>query len=398
MKPSLLICIGCLTVALTAGAQMPDNRQHKKGAQRTTIHPAYRGPSAVRHTAPQHRTFSGTRVRQSSVSTARSRERTFRTTRVQPSTNSSFMRRSTTPNHVARRQTHPTSTDDRTRSKFSPRPRSAFVNRPTMTNAVARKQTRVASANDWRGSRLSERPSTSSASLKRFATRQDVAGRQTRWDPENRRADSRFRERPRPNSSLLKPFTANDIGARQKTRAEFSNKWTNSNLTRQVRSSFVDRSIVTSTAIREQRRAAFSNNWRGDWFAGRQYWAFRNYRREWHDRGWWHHHCDQIVFVTVYSQPFPFYFNAGYWYPAWGYYADAYYPYDGPIYCYNDLPPDEIVTNVQEQLYDEGYYDGPIDGILGPDTRAAIADYQADHGLAVTAAIDEPTVESLGLV
>jgi Putative peptidoglycan binding domain. len=102
--------------------------------------------------------------------------------------------------------------------------------------------------------------------------------------------------------------------------------------------------------------------------------------------------------VTVYSLPFPFYFDAGYWYPAWGYYPDSYYPYDGPIYGYNDLPPDEVIANVQTQLYNEGYYDGPIDGILGPDTRAAIADYQADHGLAVTAAIDEPTVESLGLV
>lgn len=102
--------------------------------------------------------------------------------------------------------------------------------------------------------------------------------------------------------------------------------------------------------------------------------------------------------MTVYSQPFPFYFDAGYWYPAWGYYADAYYPYDGPIYGYNDLPPDEVIANVQIQLYNEGYYDGQIDGILGPDTQAAIADYQADHGLAVTAAIDEPTVESLGLV
>jgi len=102
--------------------------------------------------------------------------------------------------------------------------------------------------------------------------------------------------------------------------------------------------------------------------------------------------------VTVYSEAFPFYFDAGYWYPAWGYYSDAYYPYDGPIYGYNDLPPDEVIANVQVQLYNEGYYDGPIDGILGPHTQAAIADYQADHGLAVTAAIDEPTVESLGLV
>jgi hypothetical protein len=190
----------------------------------------------------------------------------------------------------------------------------------------------------------------------------------------------------------------NDTPARRETRAAFNNTWAESNFRREARRSFTNRSLATTTAIHEQRRAAFSNNWKGDWFSGRQYWAFRNYESQWHDSGWWHNHCDRIVFVTVYSQPFPFYFNAGYWYPAWGYYSDAYYPYDGPIYCYNDLPPDEIITNVQIQLYDEGYYDGPIDGILGPDTRAAIADYQADHGLAVTAAIDQPTVESLGLV
>jgi peptidoglycan hydrolase-like protein with peptidoglycan-binding domain len=62
------------------------------------------------------------------------------------------------------------------------------------------------------------------------------------------------------------------------------------------------------------------------------------------------------------------------------------------------LPPDQVITNVQIQLQNAGYYSGPIDGVLGPLTRAAIADYQRDHGLAITAAIDEPTVVSLGLV
>jgi len=205
-------------------------------------------------------------------------------------------------------------------------------------------------------------------------------------------------ERPPASNSLLKPFTMNDTAALRPRRAEFNDRLATTYFKGQTRSSFVNRSGATTAAIQGQRRAAFSSNWRGDWFAGRQYWAFRNYQSQWHDSGWWHHHCDRIVFVTVYSEPFPFYFDAGYWYPAWGYYADAYYPYDGPVYCYNDLPPDEIITNVQIQLYDEGYYEGPIDGILGPDTRAAIADYQADHGLAVTAAIDEPTVASLGLV
>jgi N-acetylmuramoyl-L-alanine amidase len=55
-------------------------------------------------------------------------------------------------------------------------------------------------------------------------------------------------------------------------------------------------------------------------------------------------------------------------------------------------------VDVQEQLARAGYYDGPIDGVLGPMTREAIATYQADNGLAVTSAIDEPTLATLGLV
>jgi len=57
-----------------------------------------------------------------------------------------------------------------------------------------------------------------------------------------------------------------------------------------------------------------------------------------------------------------------------------------------------VTVNVQEQLAAAGYYDGPIDGILGPMTREAIAGYQADNGLAVTSAIDEPTLATMGLV
>jgi len=57
-----------------------------------------------------------------------------------------------------------------------------------------------------------------------------------------------------------------------------------------------------------------------------------------------------------------------------------------------------VVVNVQAQLQREGYYDGPIDGVIGPMTRQAIAAFQDDHGLAVTAAVDEPTLETLGLV
>jgi peptidoglycan hydrolase-like protein with peptidoglycan-binding domain len=38
---------------------------------------------------------------------------------------------------------------------------------------------------------------------------------------------------------------------------------------------------------------------------------------------------------------------------------------------------------------------GEVDGLLGPLTREALAAYQADQGLTTTAAIDEPTLDSL---
>ena len=44
-----------------------------------------------------------------------------------------------------------------------------------------------------------------------------------------------------------------------------------------------------------------------------------------------------------------------------------------------------------------GYYGGLITGSLSVETRAALANYQRDQGLLITGAIDEPTIESLGL-
>jgi putative peptidoglycan binding protein len=146
--------------------------------------------------------------------------------------------------------------------------------------------------------------------------------------------------------------------------------------------------------INRHRNVTITNNWRGDRFRGQQYAAFRNYHREWHNRDWWTSHHSRIVFVFG----APYYWNSGYWYPAWGYNPGYYYPYDGPIYGYNNLAPDQVVVNVQAQLQRDGYYDGPIDGVLGPMTRQAIAAFQADNGLAVTSAVDEPTLATLGLV
>ena len=145
---------------------------------------------------------------------------------------------------------------------------------------------------------------------------------------------------------------------------------------------------VASVNFQQGRRIQGSQNWQG-----RNYWAFRNYRSAWHDRGWWHNHYNRVVFV--YGGWYAW--NAGYWYPAWGYAPNSYYAYDGPIYGYNSLPPDQVVANVQAALQQQGYYQGEVDGLLGPLTREAIAAYQAEQGLYTTSAIDQPTLESLGM-
>jgi len=133
-------------------------------------------------------------------------------------------------------------------------------------------------------------------------------------------------------------------------------------------------------------------------YGGRNYASF-GAARQWnwhqrHDRGWWR---SQGFPIVLYGGGYWFW-NNGWWYPAYGY--DPYYSnyvYDGPIYGYGNVAPGDVTSEVQQRLAQQGYYQGPIDGILGPMTRRAIERFQVDHGLAVTAAIDQSTLASLGL-
>src|SRR6266550_3022924 len=113
------------------------------------------------------------------------------------------------------------------------------------------------------------------------------------------------------------------------------------------------------------------------YWKGERYTAFRSYRPEWHDQGWWRNRYNRIVFISGGW----YYWNAGWWFPAWGYAPNASYAYDGPIYGYNGLTPDQAIANVQATLQQEGYYHGEVDGMLGPYTREALANYQRHHGL-----------------
>jgi hypothetical protein len=149
-------------------------------------------------------------------------------------------------------------------------------------------------------------------------------------------------------------------------------------------------SSVASVQFNQNFRIRNAQNWKGN-----HYNVFRTYRPQWHDRGWWHSHHNHLTLIGGGW----YYWNAGYWYPAWGYdNSAAYYPYDGPIYVGSSPRPfDQIVADVQSVLQEQGYYRGEVDGLVGPLTQEALAAYQSAQNLEQTAAIDQPTLESLGI-
>ena len=96
-----------------------------------------------------------------------------------------------------------------------------------------------------------------------------------------------------------------------------------------------------------------------DWNQGQQYsWNSHQYR--WYDGGW------LIV-------------DGGFW-PGRGYQGGG-----------------SMVANVQAALANQGYYNGGVDGVYGPGTSRAIADFQRDSGLRVTGTINSPLIQALGI-
>ena len=101
----------------------------------------------------------------------------------------------------------------------------------------------------------------------------------------------------------------------------------------------------------------FAGNTHRDWNQNQQYyWNNHNYR--WYENGW------LII-------------DGGY---------DPYYSQTG-----------STVSRVQSRLADRGYYQGQIDGDIGPGTRNAILNYQSDNGLRVTGRINDSLLASLQL-
>jgi hypothetical protein len=115
----------------------------------------------------------------------------------------------------------------------------------------------------------------------------------------------------------------------------------------------------------------------------------------WH-RGWDRHHAH------FFHNRF-FVFDDGFWFglDPWFYPYDDYNAYDDQDYYGYDASTDpysvSTVSAVQSDLAKQGYYRGVIDGVYGPQTRAALTRYQSNHRLQVTGSLTTATLRSLGL-
>ena len=135
-----------------------------------------------------------------------------------------------------------------------------------------------------------------------------------------------------------------------------------------------------------------------------------NWNRHWNkgrDHYWHGHRCHYNNGYWFIYDPFPYY-------PYYGFYPYTYYDssYYEPAYYDNGYAEDQYaptadtnqpyatdsrVSEVQSALARAGYYDGKIDGQLGPGTRRALRNYQRDHNLGVTGHIDQALIEALRL-
>ncbi len=156
-------------------------------------------------------------------------------------------------------------------------------------------------------------------------------------------------------------------------------------------------------------RANHAHDWAGNHWGG---W------HNWHS-GWNHYHRGHVSIgfgYPYYGYPYylgyPFFYgyfpfpNAAYGAPGYGGGGYNHYNNQQPTYGYGNgngggqtyhNGEESVVARVQRHLADEGFYQGEIDGNLGPRTFYAIRSYQRSHGLRTTGEVDNELLNSMGL-
>jgi peptidoglycan hydrolase-like protein with peptidoglycan-binding domain len=69
-------------------------------------------------------------------------------------------------------------------------------------------------------------------------------------------------------------------------------------------------------------------------------------------------------------------------------------PQDQPV---EPDPYIELNRQVQERLRQLGFYNGPVNGVIGPNTQAAIAQFQLSWPMPVNGMLDADTLAALGV-
>jgi len=230
----------------------------------------------------------------------------------------------------------------------------------------------------------------------------------SRGQTSNRRVSSQTTTKPKVSAQTNKTHVSAQTSSNQQvTNRYYKNKKAQSNVAANTNYNQRNTQVVQTNKTKKGKKQTYvvtNNNaqwnkkaWKHYKRTGNELSFSQAQRWNWHqrhERDWWRRNNYRLV---LYGGGY-WYWNSGWWYPAYGY--DPYYShyvYDGPIFGYGYAAPGDVTAQVQRSLAQQGYYYGAIDGILGPGTRSAIQRYQIDHGLAVTAAIDEQTLYTLGL-
>lgn len=170
---------------------------------------------------------------------------------------------------------------------------------------------------------------------------------------------------------------------------------------------------------------AASAHWNGN---GQGHWNGNGNGNHWrgYGNGHWNHHGrgNRVVYVGGFGYGYPWYYPYSYYpysyygsyypygaYPAaYNYSSDVSYGepvYDGnSSYGYNGNQADyqanadangSVVAEVQRFLTREGFYQGPIDGVLGSRTYYAVRAYQRSQNLTADGQIGPQVLNAMGL-
>ena len=113
------------------------------------------------------------------------------------------------------------------------------------------------------------------------------------------------------------------------------------------------------------------------------------------DRGFRDFEGDSFDF-GFYGFGYPDYYQYDYPY----YYSYPYYNYNAYLGVdnsgdYRRSATSDVTSVVQSELSKRGYYQGPIDGVLGAGSRRAIRSFQTDQRLPITGSIDRKLLSAL---